>query len=165
MYCTRCGTQNPDDAGFCRNCSNPLSKPVSTQKQAGAYTSPANYGDQGSATSGRSGQTPYPGYQGYPVYQSSYANQQPIIQGSASGRSIAAMVLSILGIVGCGFFTSIPAIILGKMEMTAIAAGQSPKAGETLAKIGFYLGIAGTVISCLLGLIWAGLVFIGAAAN
>ncbi len=31
MYCTRCGTQNPDTSHFCANCGNPL-KPV----QAGA---------------------------------------------------------------------------------------------------------------------------------
>ena len=61
------------------------------------------------------------------------------------------MVLSILGLVMCAFFTSIPGMILGKMEMNAIAAGQAPRAGETLAKVGFYLGIAGTVIYCLAG--------------
>jgi hypothetical protein len=77
------------------------------------------------------------------------------------------MVLSILGlvVVGCGLFLSIPGMILGKMEMNAIAAGQAPKAGETLAKIGFYVGIAGTVIYCLGGLVWGVLAFIGAAAN
>ena len=45
--------------------------------------------------------------------------------------------------------------------MTAIREGQSPRAGETLAKVGFYLGIIGTVLSCLLGSIWAVLAFMG----
>lgn len=165
MYCTRCGTQNPDDAGFCRNCSNPLVKPGGTQPQGNPYTTPTSYGAHGAGQPQQPGQTPYPGYQGHPVYQSGQAYQQIAQQGSASGRSIAAMVLSILGIVGCGFLTSIPGMILGKMEMNAISAGQAPKAGEVLAKIGFYLGIAGTVLSCLLGLIWAVLTFVGAAAN
>lgn len=154
MFCTRCGTQNPDDAGFCRNCSSALTRPVS-QNQPGSYSTP-NQPQQA---------PPYPGYQGPPVYQSSYANQSLTQQGSASGRAIASMVLSILGLVMCAFFTSIPGMILGKMEMNAINAGQAPKAGETLAKIGFYVGIAGTVIYCLGGIVWGILVAIGAAAG
>lgn len=159
MFCTRCGTQNPDDAGFCRNCSSPLTRPVS-QQQPGAYANPSPY----ASPSQPQVPPPYPGYQGPPAYQSSYANQSAI-QGSASGRAIASMVLSILGLVMCAFFTSIPGMILGKMEMNAIVAGQAPRAGETLAKVGFYLGIAGTVIYCLGGLAWMTLAFIGAAAN
>lgn len=155
MFCTRCGTQNPDDAGFCRNCSSPLTRPGS-QPQPGAYANPTPY-----STPSQPQPPPYPGYQGPPVYQSSYANQSA----SASGRAITSMVLSILGLVMCMFFTSIPGMILGKMEMNAIAAGQAPRAGETLAKIGFYLGIAGTVIYCLGGLVWGILVFLGAAAG
>ncbi len=165
MYCTRCGTQNPDDAGFCRNCSSPLVKPGGAQQPSAPYSNPSSSGSAGGGQSQQPGQTPYPGYQGYPIYQSGYANQQVAQQGGASGRSIAAMVLSILGIVGCGFLTSVPGMILGKMEMNAISAGQAPKAGEVLAKVGFYLGIAGTVLSCLLGIIWAVLAFVGAAAN
>ena len=34
--------------------------------------------------------------------------------------------------------------------MNAIQEGRAPQAGETMAKVGFYLGIAGTVISLLL---------------
>lgn len=162
MFCTRCGTQNPDDAGFCRNCSSPLTRPVS-QQQPGAYANPSPYAPPSQP---QQPPPPYPGYQGAPIYPSSYAGQ-PSAQTSASGRAIASMVLSILGlvVVGCGLFLSIPGMILGKMEMNAIAAGQAPKAGETLAKIGFYVGIAGTVIYCLGGLVWGVLAFIGAAAN
>lgn len=145
MFCTRCGTQNPDDAGFCRNCSSPLTRPGS-QPQPGAYINPSPYS---TPSQPQQPPPPYPGYQGPPVYQSAYAGQSA--QGSASGRAITSMVLSILGLVMCAFFTSIPGMILGKMEMNAIAAGQAPRAGETLAKVGFYLGIAGTVIYCLAG--------------
>ncbi|MFN0110541.1 MAG: DUF4190 domain-containing protein [Blastocatellia bacterium] len=153
MFCTRCGTQNPADAGFCRNCSSALTRPVS-QHQPGAYSTPSQPQQA----------PPYPGYQGPPVYQSEYVNQ-PVQQGSASGRAIASMVLSILGLVMCAFFTSIPGMILGKMEMNAIAAGQAPRAGETLAKIGFYVGIAGTVIYCLGGIAAALLGVLGSAFN
>jgi ribosomal protein L40E len=158
MFCTRCGTQNPDDAGFCRNCSSALARPTS-QPQPRAYADPSPFSNPSQPQP-----PPYPGYQGAPIYQSSYANQSAI-QGSASGRAIASMVMSILGLVMCAFFTSIPGMILGKMEMNAIAAGQAPRAGETLAKVGFYLGIAGTVIYCLGGILWVILVSLGAAAG
>lgn len=164
MFCTRCGTQNPDDGGFCRNCSSPLTRPGSQQagqQASGSYTNPYTTPSPTQQPS----QTPYPGYQGPPVYQSSFVNQPMAQQGSASGRAIASMVLGILGLVMCGFLTSIPAMILGKMEMNDIKAGRAPKAGETLAKIGFYVGIAGTVITCLAGLVGGILWFIGAAAN
>ncbi len=161
MFCTRCGTQNPDDAGFCRNCSSPLTRPVS---HSGQQTAPqSNQPTSGSYANPSSSQSPYPGYQGPPVYQSSYANQPITQQSGASGRAIASMVLSILGLVMCGFLTSIPAMILGKMELNDIKLGKAPKAGETLAKIGFYVGIAGTVISCLAGIAGAALWIIGAA--
>ena len=167
MFCTRCGTQNPDDAGFCRNCSSPLTRPVShsgqqtapqpSQPTSGSYSNPSSY------TSPQSSQSPYPGYQGPPVYQSSYANQPVTQQSGASGRAIASMVLSILGLVMCGFLTSIPGMILGKMELNDINLGKAPKAGETLAKVGFYVGIAGTIISCLAGIAGAALWIISAA--
>lgn len=165
MFCTRCGTQNPDDAGFCRNCSSPLTRPVSQHSgQTGQPTS-GSYANPTSPSSSQSSQSPYPGYQGPPVYQSSFANQIVAQQGSASGRAIASMILSILGLVMCGFLTSIPGMILGKMEMDAVKAGQAPKAGETLAKIGFYVGIAGTIISCLAGIVGIVLWIVGAAAS
>lgn len=161
MFCTRCGTQNPDDAGFCRNCSSPLTRPVS---HSGQQTAPQpSQPTAGSYANPSSSQSPYPGYQGPPVYQSSYANQPTTQQSGASGRAIASMILSILGLVMCGFLTSIPAMILGKMELNDIKLGKAPKAGETLAKIGFYVGIAGTVISCLAGIAGAALWIIGAA--
>ncbi|MGH9800853.1 MAG: DUF4190 domain-containing protein, partial [Blastocatellia bacterium] len=130
MFCTQCGTQNSDDAGFCRNCSKPLTRPVK-QHSSSSYANPSPYNSPSQQTP-----PPYPGYQGPPVYQSSFANQPMTQQDNASGRAIASMVLSILGLVMCAFFTSIPGMILGKMEMNAIAAGQASKAGETLAKIG-----------------------------
>ena len=49
------------------------------------------------------------------------------------------------------------------MEMNAIREGKAPQAGETIAKIGFYMGIATTVIYGLGGLVFALLFFIGLA--
>jgi hypothetical protein len=170
MFCTRCGTQNPEDVTSCRSCSAPLVKPGDTPRQPGGFNPSPYASPSGSQSSQPSqpqppGQAPYPGYQGYPVYQSGYANQPAPQQGSASGRAIASLVLSILGLIACGFLTSIPGLILGKMEMNAINAGEAPRAGETLAKVGFYLGIAGTAIYCLVGVIWAVIAMIGATSG
>ncbi len=168
MFCTRCGTQNSDGTAFCRSCSAPLVKLSDTPRQPGESSNPSPYatpGNQSYEPSQPSSQTPYPGYQGHPVYQSGYANQPPAQQGSASGRAIASIILSILGLVACGFLTSIPGLILGKMEMNAIKAGQAPKAGETLAKIGFYVGITATALYCLGGIIWGIMMAVGAVGG
>ena len=166
MFCTRCGTQNSDDAGFCRSCSSPLTKPINPSRPQGTVTSSSPYApgsDQLSSPPSPTSQLPYPGYQGYPVYQSGYANQPVSQQAGASGRAIASLVLSILGLVGCMFFGSIPGMILGKMEMNAIREGRAPQAGDAIAKVGFYVGIAATVIYGLGGLVFALLFFIGLA--
>jgi hypothetical protein len=56
-------------------------------------------------------------------------------------------------------------MILGKMEMNAIRDGKSPKAGETFAKVGFYLGLVMTILLCLGDLALLGLAFIGHLAS
>lgn len=77
----------------------------------------------------------------------------------ASGLAIGALVCGILGCLGCGgCFTQIAAIILGKMEMNKIDAGESTEAGRTFAKTGMILGIVGTVIY-LLAMIGYGIFF------
>jgi hypothetical protein len=125
---------------------------------------------------------PYPGYQGRqnPSFQTQQVpppasppfnpNLPPPLQPSypqsgyqqsqgASGRAIASLVLMLLAFFTCGPFLSIPALILGKQELDAIRLGQAPRAGETLAKIGFYGGIAITVLYCLGGLLYG--LFVG----
>lgn len=67
----------------------------------------------------------------------------------ASSRAIAALILGILSLICMGFFAGIPAIILGSMELKAIKAGTAPLAGEGVAKVGYILGIIGTVLTCL----------------
>jgi Domain of unknown function (DUF4190) len=91
---------------------------------------------------------PYPGYSGTPVYSGH------VPQPSASGRAVASMILSIVSIFTCWFLLSIPGLILGKMEMNAIRDGQAPKAGETFAKIGFYVGIVVTILTLIVFFFW-----------
>jgi hypothetical protein len=156
MFCTRCGARNADDARFCRNCANPLARTASQTSRP-----------EGRPETGQHADLPYPGYQGNqnPIFQGqqpplpmqappSYGQVYPPAQG-ASGRAIASLVLTLLGLVtGCGPFLSIPALILGKLELDAIHRGQAPKAGETLAKLGFYGGIAVTTLYCMGGLLY-----------
>ncbi|HWQ36603.1 MAG TPA: DUF4190 domain-containing protein [Blastocatellia bacterium] len=144
MFCNQCGTDNKDDARFCRNCAAPLVKAAPPpEPQPPVVPSPPNYGYQ-------PGQSVMPQEQSYQGYQSGYAGYNPPQQQSASGRAIASMILSLVSLVTCGPLLSVPGLILGKMELNAINAGQAPRAGETFAKIGYYAGIAVTALSALL---------------
>src|SRR6266511_2202087 len=107
---------------------------------------------------------PYPGYQGHPPPQYGYANQM-YSQQSASGRAITSLVLSIISIFMCALFTSVPGMILGKMEMNAIRQGQAPLAGEGIAKAGFYIGLVVTILYGLVVLAYIFLFIIGIAAT
>ena len=147
MFCTRCGTTNEANARFCRQCSTPL---AATKQNDAPYP-----GYQGSQNPGFQGQQP----SSYQPMQSYAPQSYPNASGQgASGRGIAALVLMILSFFTCGPLMSIPAIILGKQEMDAIKRGQASRAGEGLAKAGFYGGIVSTVLSCGAGLLWLGFV-------
>jgi hypothetical protein len=178
MFCTRCGANNLDVDQFCRSCSAPLTKTGGAQspgvssgspQQQYPYSNP-NPNPYPSAGAGQQQQPPqgypqYPGYQqGYSQPQYSYPNQGYQQQASASGRAIAAMIMSIVSPFTCGIFLSVPAMILGKMEMNAIRQGQAPPAGETFAKVGFYVGLVVTILSCAVGILYAILV-LGSASN
>jgi hypothetical protein len=75
--------------------------------------------------------------------------------------AIAALITGILSLVCCGFFTGIPAIIIGRQEMRAIKERRSNPEGYTLAQVGFILGIVGTVLTCLGALIYIALLVFG----
>jgi hypothetical protein len=164
MFCTRCGANNLDTDQFCRSCGATLVKSGGAQSgSSGSAQQPYPYSTPGAGQQQQQpqGYTPYPGYQGYPPPQYGYPNQMSGQQTSASGRAIAALITSILSLVICCWPAGIVGIVLGKMEMNAIQEGSAPRAGETMAKVGFYLGIVGTAIS----LLFTGLYFLGALAN
>lgn len=58
-------------------------------------------------------------------------------------KAIWSLVLGLLGLLCCGFFTGIPAIILGRSAKTEIAGTGQQGAG--LATAGFVLGIIAVV--------------------
>ncbi len=80
---------------------------------------------------------------------------------NASTRATLALVLGVLSILCLGFFTGIPAFIIGSMELKDIRAGRAPAAGEGLAKVGYVLGIVGSILSCLAMLVFIGLLVLG----
>ena len=64
--------------------------------------------------------------------------------GPASGLSIAALVLGIVGL--CCSPLSIIAVVLGLVEWNSINQGKSPRAGYGLALAGWILGIVGSLL-------------------
>ena len=70
-------------------------------------------------------------------------------------KAIWSLVLGILGLVCCGFFTGIPALILGNNARKEIAAGQGT--GSGMATAGVVLGW----ISIAFGILYLILVLTG----
>ncbi|MDP6678320.1 MAG: DUF4190 domain-containing protein [Verrucomicrobiota bacterium] len=67
-------------------------------------------------------------------------------------RGTLILVLGILSLVLCGFFTGIPAWIMGKGDLEKIQAGQMDPEGQGMTKAGKICGM----ISCILTLVCGG---------
>ena len=72
----------------------------------------------------------------------------------APHRGTVILILGILGMVGCGLFTAIPAWIMGSNDMKEIRAGRMDPEGEQLTNIGKILGMVGTILGAI-GLVFA----------
>lgn len=83
------------------------------------------------------------------------AYQQPraMTGGGPSSRATTALVLGILGLLCCGLL-GIPAIIVGKQEMSSIDQGLAPVEGRGLAQAGYILGIVSLVLWAIGMLAW-----------
>lgn len=66
--------------------------------------------------------------------------------GQQNPKALWSMILGILGLVCCGLFTAIPAIILGYMGKKEIDLDPG-QTGRGMAQAGFIMGIIGTVLS------------------
>lgn len=84
---------------------------------------------------------------------------------TTSTASMLALILGILSLSCCGFFTGIPAIFLGRAEIKAADEGRIHSSNRTLAKIGMVLGIVSTVLSCLGTLFYFLILFFGLGAS
>ncbi len=76
-------------------------------------------------------------------------------------KAVISLILGVLSVLCMGFMTGIPAIIVGQMELKDIRANKSPASGESIAKIGYILGIVGTVLSCLAMLAFSAMIALG----
>lgn len=94
-----------------------------------------------------------------PSSGSGYTNQ------GASSSAIWALVLGIASWVLCGIFAAIPAWIIGKKELNAIARGSSSSAGKTMAQIGMWLGIIQVILTILFIIIIMVLLVAGVSLN
>ncbi|MFN0086380.1 MAG: DUF4190 domain-containing protein [Blastocatellia bacterium] len=160
MFCTQCGTRNLETDQYCRACNAPLVR----KSPSGSTQNPSPYAAPGSRPPAQN-YPPYPGYQGFPVSQGQPPGAPfPVHQG-ASSRAVGAMILSLISIFTCGPLFSIPGMIMGKKEMDAIRQGEAPPAGETMAKIGYYVGIVSTVLACLGFLAWIVMFVIAAVSG
>lgn len=148
MFCQRCGMNNRDGAQFCAGCAVPL---VASQQQF-------NQGFNGQQ------QQFNQGFNGQQQFNQGYNGQQQVSSGS-SGRAIASLMLSILGLIFCGWFTSIPGMILGKMEMNAIRDGRASQSGSGLAKTGFYMGIGVTALYGVIGAFYVLIAIVGSTGR
>ena len=65
--------------------------------------------------------------------------------GSASGKAVTALVFGILSIFMCPLL-GVVAWVLGNGELKAIAAGEAPVEGRTLASVGKVMGMVMTIL-------------------
>lgn len=85
-----------------------------------------------------------PGYGG-PGYGYSAPRTNP--------KAIWALVLGIIGVLCCGFFAGIPALILGNSAKKEIAYSGGSQSGTGMAQAGVVLGIIAIVLG-ILGIIF-----------
>ena len=96
---------------------------------------------------------PYPPY-GPPV--------TPVPTPPTSGRSTTSLILGIVSLFFCGFFTGIPAIIVGLSARKEIRRSEGRLSGEGLALGGIVTGILGTLWSLVAAGILIALIAFGA---
>ena|SRR5688572_6330180 len=80
-------------------------------------------------------------------------------RGQQSTRATTALVLALVALLGSCFPLGIPAVILGHMELSAIANGESPAAGRNLALGAVWIGWISIALSMLV--VIAVILFVG----
>ena len=144
--CQNCRQQNPPDAAFCLNCASPLNQAQVSSQQTNQQANQQNQQPNQ--------QWNQPNFGAQQAGQNFAPPTQPANAGAASQRATTALILAISGIFCCGPLTSIPAIIVGWMEVSAIKQGQSPQAGMKFAQIGIWGGVAGIILQIVGFIFW-----------
>lgn len=65
-------------------------------------------------------------------------------------KALWSMILGILGLVCCGLFAGVPALVLGNIAQKEIASSGGAQTGEGMAKAGVILGIITIAFSVLI---------------
>lgn len=123
MFCTSCGSTLTPGALHCGSCGSQVPKATAPD------TSPAIDGQQNYQASSQAGssQTNY-----------EYTQQQPYYNAPASGKAIASLVLSLLGV-------SLLGLIFGSIARKEIRNSQGQLSGDGMALAGLILGWIGTI--------------------
>lgn len=89
--------------------------------------------------------------------------------GAKQSQGVLILVLGILGFVGCGCLTGIPAWIMGNSALAAIDRGEMDGSDRTLVQVGRILGMIATILAALGLLAWilmvAGILALGATTS
>lgn len=94
-----------------------------------------------------------PGYQNQQAYGAPGYGDAYLMQTSKNSLGVWALVLGIASFVlGCGFLTGIPAIILGKQGQEAAAQGLANNEG--MAKAGVIMGWIATILTAAFALLF-----------
>lgn len=109
--------------------------------------------------------TPETPIQPTPVGTTVVLPPQPGAPVSSSTNSVIALVLGILSLTCCGFFSGIPAFFVGRAEIKNIDEGRSAENNRTLAKIGMILGLVGAIFSCLGTLVYMAIIALGVTSG
>lgn len=71
-----------------------------------------------------------------------------------SSNGVLILILGILGFVGFGCLTGLPAWILGRNSMKDIEAGVADPNEKSLVQVGMILGMVTTIITVLIACVW-----------
>lgn len=123
MFCSSCGSTLIPGAMHCGSC--------------GSKVPQASASDASQSADGQQAFQPAP-QQGYQQASYGYAQQQPYYNSPASGKAIASLVLSLLGI-------SLIGLILGFSARKEIRNSQGSLSGDGMALAGIILGWVGTI--------------------
>lgn len=83
----------------------------------------------------------------------------------SSGKATASLVCGILGLILCGIFTAIPAIILGGQAIREIDASGGAISGRGQASAGRVLGFISVALTVIVVIIWLVVVVFAASSD
>lgn len=113
MFCTTCGTQNPDNGKYCTQCGQPLAPSQPTQA---------------------------PPLPSMPPPPPTVGRVQASADAPNDGKAVASLICGILSVTLFSVFTGLPAIILGHMSRASIRRSMGKLKGDGLALAGLIMG-------------------------